>query len=87
MSLEDTCRIIRDVKEANRIDEQEHVHVGDWSFSCRAEIELLSQLRGYGESTLTIVFGERCQDFEETCICCQRWKLLDQLTDSKVLEC
>lgn len=35
-----------------------------------------------GTSLLEQHFGPRCPDFEKDCICCKRWKALDDLIDN-----
>lgn len=33
------------------------------------------------EKFLKIWFGEKCEDFDEDCPCCQRWALLEKLLE------
>lgn len=47
------------------------------------EIEMMvSHIRTIAEEYLTKFWGERCPDFEESCLVCQKWKALDLLTDT-----
>lgn len=44
--------------------------------------QMAGHIRTIADEMLTTYFGERCPDFEPGCLCCERWKLLDKLTDN-----
>lgn len=31
---------------------------------------------------LTEIYGKRCEEFDEDCLCCQKWKALDFLLEN-----
>jgi len=41
--------------------------------------QMASHVRTTAETLLTEWFGERCDDFDADCLCCQRWAALDVL--------
>lgn len=47
---------------------------------------MAGHLRIIAETMLRDFFGERCEDFDEDCECCRRWKLLDALTENPFKE-
>lgn len=44
--------------------------------------KVASYIRVIATSLIEQHFGPRCPDFEKDCVCCQRWKALDELIDN-----
>ncbi len=45
-----------------------------------ASFEMMAgHIRTIAETMLKEHFGERCDDYEPDCMCCQRWRALDKL--------
>jgi hypothetical protein len=43
-------------------------------------------VRAAAAALLTEWFGERCLDYAPGCYCCEKWKLLDQLTENPFVD-
>jgi len=67
----DACRL-----PAKALDETE---AGE--LSTHEEFEMFARhVRAVASDMLTVAFGERCPDYDESCEVCRRWRLLDELT-------
>lgn len=48
-----------------------------------AKFEVMAgHVRTIAEEMLTEQFGERCSEYDPDCMCCQRWKALDELVSN-----
>ena len=44
--------------------------------------QMVGHVRTVAEAYLMKFFGERCPDFEQHCVVCQKWAALDKLLSS-----
>ncbi len=51
----------------------------EWKSEYQRFSHLARAVRVEAEVLLVQEFGERCEDYEPECLCCKRWKALDDL--------
>ncbi len=58
---------------------KKHTKRSDYSWMSETEHEATLALRLICSKWVSDHFGEQCEEFEPSCECCKRWKLLEDL--------